>query len=357
MSMTRPSISQHDPPACIDSVEQLEELLSRPTDYVIDALAKTQGDVIVLGVAGKMGPTLARMAERALAAADTSPRARRVIGVARFSGSGERAKLETHGIETIKADLLDEDQLSRLPDVPNVIYMAGMKFGATGQESLTWAMNTFLPAMVCRKYRRSRIVAFSTGNVYGLTSASGGGSVETDLPNPVGEYAMSCLGRERMFEQFSRTLSIPVSLIRLNYATEMRYGVLVDLARKVWAGEAIDLSMGHMNVIWQADASAMSLATLAHTSVPPFALNVAGPEVLRVREVCEQFGRLMNRPVQFREVESPDALLNNGGLGHRLFGPPRVGVDQLLRWTADWVMRGGEGLGKPTHFESRDGKF
>jgi nucleoside-diphosphate-sugar epimerase len=344
-------------PESIESAEQLEELLSRPTEYVVDALAKCPGDILILGVAGKMGPTLARMAKRAVAAADANPRARRVIGVARFSSAGERAKLETHGIETIKADLLDEDQLNRLPGAPNVIYMAGMKFGATGQESLTWAMNTFLPGMVCKKYHHSRIVAFSTGNVYGLTRAGGGGSVETDAPNPVGEYAMSCLGRERMFEHFSRTRSIPLTLIRLNYATEMRYGVLVDLARRVWAGEVIDLSMGHMNVIWQADANAMSLAALAHASVPPFVLNVAGPELLRVREVCEQFGRLMNRPVQFREVESPDALLNNGGLGHKLFGPPGVGIDQLLRWTADWVMRGGESLGKPTHFESRDGKF
>src|SRR5829696_2155672 len=229
-------------PERIESVEQLEDLLSDPTPAAIDAMRNISGDLIVLGVAGKMGPTLARMAKRASDAADVK---RRVTGVSRFSNADEEARLRAHGIETIKADLLDQAALNRLPDAPNVLYMAGMKFGATGKESLTWAMNTYLPGMVCNRYSKSRIVAFSTGNVYGLTPVSGGGSIEADAPNPVGEYAMSCLGRERMFEHFSRTLSIPMAIIRLNYASEMRYGVIVDVAQKVWAGETIDLAMGH----------------------------------------------------------------------------------------------------------------
>jgi nucleoside-diphosphate-sugar epimerase len=235
--------------------------------------------------------------------------------------------------------------------------MAGMKFGSTNQEPLTWAMNAYLPGMVCERYRKSRIVAFSTGNVYGLTPVVRGGSVETDPPNPLGDYAMSCLGRERMFEHFSLALKIPVAIIRLNYATELRYGVLVDLAGRVNRGEEIDLSMGNMNVIWQADANAMSIAALADAASPALFLNVAGPELLSVRRVCEVLGRRLNQAPKFRGTESPDALLNNGALGHRLYGYPRVGIEQLLDWTAAWVTAGGPSLGKPTHFEARDGKF
>jgi nucleoside-diphosphate-sugar epimerase len=277
--------------------------------------------------------------------------------VSRFSNPDEEPALNAHGIETIKADLLDQSALDRLPDAPNILYMAGMKFGATGKEALTWAMNTYLPGMVCNRYPTSRIVAFSTGNVYGLTSVASGGSVESDVPNPVGEYAMSCLGRERMFEHFSRTLKIPMAIIRLNYATEMRYGVIVDLAKKVWAGETIDVSMGHFNVIWQADANAMTLAAFDHLTTPPLLLNVAGPEIVKVREVCEAYGRLMNKPVKFTGSEATDALLSNGALGYKLAGRPRVNLEQQLKWVAQWIMSGGASLGKPTHFESRDGKF
>jgi len=341
-------------PERIESVEQLEDLLSDPTPAAIDAMRNISGDLIVLGVAGKMGPTLARMAKRASDAADVK---RRVTGVSRFSNADEEARLRAHGIETIKADLLDQAALNRLPDAPNVLYMAGMKFGATGKESLTWAMNTYLPGMVCNRYSKSRIVAFSTGNVYGLTPVSGGGSIEADAPNPVGEYAMSCLGRERMFEHFSRTLSIPMAIIRLNYASEMRYGVIVDVAQKVWAGETIDLAMGHFNVIWQGDANAMTLAAFNHVRTPPLLLNVAGPEIVKVREVAETCGRLMNKPVKFSGIEAPDALLSNGQLGYQLAGRPRVPLERQLRWVAQWVMSGGASLGKPTHFEARNGKF
>jgi nucleoside-diphosphate-sugar epimerase len=301
-----------------------------------------------------MGPTLARMAKRASDAAGVK---RRVIGVARFSSGPLEKQLQSHGIETIRCDLLDPQQLKALPDAPNVVYMAGMKFGSTGNESMTWAMNTFLPGMVSQKYYRSRIVAFSTGNVYGLVPFKSSGSVETDPLRPVGEYAQSCLGRERILEHFSRTLKIPMAIIRLNYAVELRYGVLVDLAQKVFAGIPIDLGMGYCNVIWQTDANAMTLQAFGHAASPPFALNVAGPDLLRVREVCEQFAQRMGKPVKFVGKESPDALLSNAQRGFSLMGKPAVTAPQMIDWIADWLLRGGETLGKPTHFESRDGKF
>lgn len=342
------------PPPHIPDIATLEDLLSDPPDYVVDALRQQHGDVIVLGVAGKMGPTLARMVRRASDAVGTR---RRVIGVSRFSVPDDARALERHGIEAVPCDLLDEAAVARLPDAPLVIYMAGRKFGSTGVESLTWAMNTYMPAIVCRRYATSRIVAFSTGNVYGLTAVGRGGSTEQDPPQPVGEYAMSCLGRERMFEHFSRSLSIPVAIIRLNYATEMRYGILVDIARRVARGEAIDLAMGYCNVIWQGDANAMAIAALAHASSPPFVVNVAGPEELSIRESAEQLGGFMGRPVSFRGEEAGDALLSNASAAFSLFGRPRIAVSQLLAWTAEWVRRGGASLAKPTHFESRDGRF
>jgi nucleoside-diphosphate-sugar epimerase len=338
----------------IENTEQLEELLSEPTDPAAEALAQLEGDLILLGVAGKMGPTLARMARRA---SDRAGVRRRIIGVARFSEARLETRIQAQGIETIRCDLLDPEQLARLPDVPNVVFMTGMKFGSTGQESQTWAMNCWLPGIVCQKYRRSRIVAFSTGNVYGLIPVTRGGSVETDSLEPVGDYAMSCLGRERIFEHFSRAYQIPATLLRLNYATEMRYGVLVDLAQRVREGRPVDLSMGYLNAIWQADANAMALASFGRVSTPPFVVNVAGPELLSVRSIAEQFGRLFGLPVSFQGTENADALLSNGQMGHRLFGPQRVSAEQMVHWIADWIGRGGETLGKPTHFEVRDGKF
>jgi len=344
-----------DLPERIESVEQLEELLSRPTDYVIDTLRKLDGDILILGVAGKMGPTLARMAQRALVAANAS--SRNVIGVARFSDSKQQAALEAHGIRTIKADLLDQKQLDKLPDAPNVVYMPAMKFGSTGAESLTWAMNTYLPGMCAQRYAKSNIVAFSTGNVYGLSSVKSGGSTESSPLDPKGDYAMSCVGRERMFDHFSRVNKTPIALIRLNYATEMRYGVLVDLAQKIWTGQEVDVSMGHLNAIWQGDANAMSLAAFAHVSSPPFILNVVGTELLSVRKVCEDFGRMMKKSPKIIGAEALDALISNGSLGHRLLGKPRVAEPALMRWIADWTMSGGSSLGRPTHFETRDGKY
>lgn len=341
-------------PDVIESVDELEHLLSRPTDAAVSALGQLTGDILVLGVAGKMGPTLARMAVRASEAAGVK---RRVIGVARFSDPAVRDRLETAGVETIACDLLDPAQLTALPDVPNVVYMPAMKFGSTGQEARTWATNAFLAADCARRFRGSTIVAFSTGNVYGLTPVAGGGSREADAANPAGEYAMSCLGRERLVEHVSRSHGTRCALIRLNYASELRYGVLVDLARKVWAGEPIDLAMGNFNAIWQADANAAALAAFDHAASPPFVVNVAGPETLSVRAVGERFAALMGKPVAFTGREAGDALLSNAQLAHRLFGYPQVTADRMMEWVARWVVAGGTDLGKPTHFEARDGKF
>ena len=338
----------------IADVDELELLLSEPDESAVRALASHPGDILILGCGGKMGPTLARMAKRASDAAGSS---RRVIAVSRFSSSHLPQKLRSWGIETISCDLLDAASLAKLPDAPNVFYMAGMKFGSTGQEWLTWAMNSFLPGLVADRFRHSRIAAFSTGNIYGLTPVSGGGSVETDSPDPVGEYAMSCLGRERIFEHFSRAANVKTSILRLNYATELRYGVLVDIAQRVYSGKPIPLSMGYLNAIWQGDANAIALASLLHASSPPFVINIAGPETLSVRSVAEDFAARFGKRVQFEGKESLDALLSNAQKALDLFGKPRVSYKQMTAWIAGWIERGGETLSKPTHFENRAGRF
>jgi nucleoside-diphosphate-sugar epimerase len=352
--MASPSIPTSSPPQSIRDVEHLEDLLSIPTEGVIETVRRLEGDYIVLGVGGKMGPTLARMLRRA---ADAAGVKRRVIGVSRFSSPELPAWLQKHHIETISCDLLDQEALDRLPQVPNVMFMAGMKFGTTGQQARTWAMNAYLPGMVSRKFRQSRIVAFSTGNVYPMVPVHTGGCTEAHEPKPQGEYAMSCLGRERVFEHFSQSLGIPMALIRLNYAVEMRYGVLIDLAQRVHRGEPIDLAMGNLNAIWQADANAAAIRAFEHVSSPPWLLNVTGPEILSVRSLCEELARHLGKEPTFIGSESPSAYLNNATLCHDLFGYPTVSIPQLLAWTADWVKRGGDTLGKPTHFETRDGKF
>ena len=338
----------------IRDVTHLEELLSEPTEGVIRAMDSLDGDIVVLGVGGKMGPTLARMAKRASELAGAE---RRVIGVARFSTAALENELREHGIETVRCDLLDREALEQLPDAANVVFMAGMKFGSTGQEWRTWAMNTFLPGMVAERYKESRIAVFSTGNVYGLSPVSRGGSREDDALNPAGEYAMSCVGRERIFEHFSRVNGTKMSFIRLNYASEPRYGVLLDVAQRVYEGRPVSLAMGYLNTIWQAEASAMSLQSLECASTPPNVLNVTGPEVLRVREIAEGFGERFGVKVKFEGQEMSDALLSNAQKAFGLFGMPQVTVAQVMDWIADWVKRGGTTLAKPTHFEDRAGKF
>lgn len=339
------------PPA---TLEELEERLSRPTPAVVDLMRSLPGDILVLGAAGKMGPSLARMAKRASDEAETT---RRVIAASRFREPGSAEAFQQHGIETLAVDLLDANAVAYLPHAPNVVFMAGMKFGSTGQEPMTWAMNAWLPGLVCERYHRSRIAAFSTGNVYGLVPVERGGSKEEDALNPAGEYAMSCLGRERIFQHFSNQRGTPVSIIRLNYACDLRYGVMVDVAQKVWRGEPVDVHMGYFNTIWQGDANALSLLSLGKADSPPWIVNLTGNVTLSVREVAKRFGELFGKPVQIEGTEAPDALLSNPYRSFVELGIPFIRDEELMEWVASWVAHGGESLGKPTHFESRDGKF
>jgi nucleoside-diphosphate-sugar epimerase len=280
-----------------------------------------------------------------------------VIGVARFSEPGLRASLEAHGVQCIAADLLERDALARLPDAPNVVFMAGRKFGSTGREDLTWAMNVHVPALVAERYAAARIVAFSTACVYPFVPAAGGGATEaTPTTPPPGDYAASCVGRERMFRYFSARHGTPGRLIRLSYAIDMRYGVLHDLARRIVAREPIDLAMSWVNVIWQGDANEQALRALAHCTAPTSGLNVSGP-MQRVRDLATTLGERLGIAPVLRGAESPDAWLVDCGEAARLFGPPRVDISSLIDWTADWVARGGATLGKDTHFDARDGRY
>jgi nucleoside-diphosphate-sugar epimerase len=340
--------------ASIQDVAELEEMLSEPSEGLVRVLRELSGDIVILGVGGKMGPTLARMARRA---SDMAGISRRVIGAARFSSTSLKGHLQSWGIETARCDLLDAHSLAKLPDAENVVFMAGMKFGSTGQEWQTWAINTHLPGLVAQRYKNSRIAVFSTGNVYGLSPVAQGGSRETDPLNPSGEYAMSCVGRERIFEHFSRANETKMTILRLNYASELRYGVLLDIAQRVNTGQPVSLSMGYLNTIWQTEASAMSLSSLAHATSPPNVINIAGPELLRVRSLAEEFGRKLGKPVQFEGTESSDALLSNATKSYELFGRPHIDSQQMIAWIADWVKRDGTTLAKPTHFENRAGNF
>jgi nucleoside-diphosphate-sugar epimerase len=341
-------------PERIGSTDELDDLLSAPTPDVIETLRKLDGDILILGVGGKMGPTLGQMAARASREAGVR---RRIIGVARFSNPQLPAWLEKHGVEPLVCDLLDSKQLENLPNAANIVAMPAFKFGSSSCPANTWAVNCWLPAQICQRYPASRIAAFSTGNVYPLTPVSRGGSVESDPLAPIGEYAASCVGRERMYEYFSRSAGSAISILRLNYACELRYGVLVDLARQIMAGDPIDLTMGYVNVIWQGDANAMALQSMAHAASPPFVINIAGPETLSVRQLCQRLGEFLGRPPVFAGAEDDKALLSNGGLGCQLFGAPRVSIDHLCQWIAHWLKSGGELLDKPTKFQVRDGKF
>jgi nucleoside-diphosphate-sugar epimerase len=334
---------------------ELEELLSRPDEATTSAIAALDGDLLVLGAGGKMGPSLARLARRA---ADEAGIKKRVIAVARFTNRDLLSVLAAAGIEAMAADLLDPGSLDRLPDIPNVIFMAARKFGTAGGEHLTWAMNTSLPGLVAERYRNSRIVAFSTGNVYPLRSFKESGANESTPVAPVGEYAQSALGRERMFEYGSMQWGTPVVILRLNYAVELRYGVLVDIGRSVFERRPIDLCMPYVNVIWQRDANAWCLRSFAHCSSPPTVLNITGPETLSVRELALDFGRHFGiEPTFVSSREGSSALLSDVSKAESLFGSPTVRPAEIIEWIANWLRMGGAMLNKPTHFQTWDGKF
>ncbi|MHB8970309.1 MAG: NAD-dependent epimerase/dehydratase family protein [Pirellulaceae bacterium] len=335
-------------------VDALEELLSRPSDSVVAALQALDGDLVLLGVGGKMGLTMARMARRAF---DQAGVRHRVIGVSRFRNPALRQRLEEAGVLTQVADLLDEQAVRALPDAAGVVSMSGYKFGTRDAPALAWATNCYVPALVCRRYRGTRMVAFSTGNVYGPVPHDRGGSREGDEPCPSGEYAMSALGRERIYEYFSTLHPTPIVILRLNYATELRYGVLVDLAQQIQLGQPVDVTMGYVNVIWLGDANAMTLLALGHATSPACVLNLAGPEIVATRDLCLRLAQRLNRSVQFVGHESELALLNNGSQGHQRLGRPVVTTEQMIDWTADWLAHGGATLGKPTQFQVQSGQF
>jgi nucleoside-diphosphate-sugar epimerase len=332
----------------------VDELLSRPTQGAIASLKKLQGPFSVLGVGGKMGPTLARMIRRGL---DEIGRKDAIYGVARFSDKNVAAKLEGIGVTPVSCDLLDTAAVAKLPESPSVLFLAGQKFGTTGAPDLTWAMNTLVPAHVCERYTKSRIVAFSTGCVYPLASVDQGGSKETDPIGPMGDYPNSCVGRERIFTFYSKRNGTPVAIYRLNYAIDLRYGVLLDLAERLQADEPIDITMGHANIIWQGDANAAAISCLEHAASPPFILNVTGPTVYELRDLAERMGRQLGRTPKFTGKEAPTSWIANAGKYRQLMGEPSVGLDEMIRLVANWVKRGGATLGKPTHFETRDGNF
>jgi len=338
-------------PDRLRDVEQLEEVMTTPSAAVIAALQQLPGDIIVLGVGGKIGPTLARLAKRAAPA-------KRVVGVARFSEKGVREKLTQCGIECIAADLLARKEIEALPKLDNVVFMAGRKFGSAGDEEQTWAMNALVPALVADAFAGSRIVAYSTGCVYPYVNVDHGGATEaTPATPPPGAYANSCVAREAMFRYFSRARGTPGRIIRLNYAIDMRYGVLHDVASRVLTGTPINLSTGHVNVIWQGDANAMVLRAFGHCTVPASPLNVSGPETVRIRWLAESFGQRLGKPPVFTGMEAPEAWLVNTAQATRLFGYPSVPLGKLVDWTADWVARGMPSLGKDTHYDVRDGAF
>jgi nucleoside-diphosphate-sugar epimerase len=336
------------------SEEELEDFLSLPSGADQEAMRNLAGDLLILGVAGKMGPSLARRARRAALAAGVH---KRIIGVSRFTDEAVRRSLDADGIETIAADLLDIEQIDRLPDAGNIIFMAGRKFGSVGAERLTWATNACLPTWIANRYRKAKIVAFSSGNVYPFVPVTSGGATEETATGPVGEYAQSVLARERIFEFYAERFGTPICLLRLNYAVDLRYGVLLDIGNRVFEGKPVNLNMGYLNAIWQGDANSVCLRSFELCQSPPAVLNLTGPEVLPIRDVAARFGALLNREPVFEGRESDTALLNNACRCARLFGAPATSIQTAIEWTAHWIAIGGPTWAKPTHFEARDGRF
>ncbi len=341
-------------PDRLESETAVEDLLAEPSEADVACVRRLNGDVLILGAGGKMGPSLARRVHRAAGRAGVRGR---VVAASRFSSAAVRAGLEAEGIRTVACDLLDPAAIQALPDSPNVLFLAGRKFGTRERTDITWATNTVLPARVAERFSQSRMVAFSTGNVYPLVAVNGHGSTEDDMPAPVGEYAQSCLGRERVLEFVSREKGMPALIYRLNYAVDLRYGTLVDVARRVFDGAPIDLSMGFFNAIWQGDANSYALRSLDLCSSPPAILNVTGPERIGVREMAEWFGSAFGRAARFVNSEGPLALLSDSRRCRALLGEPTVPLTVLRQWVAHWVQAGGASLDKPTHFEVTDGGF
>ncbi len=338
-----------------ETEEDLESFMSEPTPRVVELFRDSPGDLVILGIGGKIGVTLGRMAARARDAAGSRSR---IVGVSRFSDRAARAKLEAAGVDCVECDLLDRAAVDRLPDAPRVVFMAGKKFGTSGSEETTWAMNTVVPAYTADRYRASEIVAFSTGCVYDFVTPYTGGSAESDPPRPVGDYAQSALGRERVFQHFANAAGTRVCILRLNYAIDPRYGVLHDIARKVASGKPVDLSVENFNCIWQGDVLERTFLAFRHAASPAFVLNLSGPETVSVRRTAEEIGRLLGKAPAFRgDGTGGRAYLNDAGLSFRLFGYPRVPLAEMIRMQADWIAGGGVSLGKPTHFETTDGTY
>lgn len=337
-------------PETITDEAMLEDMLSTPSDALVETLSKLDGDITILGVGGKMGPTLARMAKRA------APH-KRVIGVARFSDPSLRVQLEANGIETLACDLLDEVAVNSLEKTANMVFMAGRKFGSDGNQPLTWAMNTHVPAIVAQAFSHARIAAFSTACVYSFADVTGPGAAEGDPLTPPGEYANSCIGRERMFEYFANVHGTKVALLRLSYAIDLRYGVLHDIAKAVMDGTPVQLASGHCNIIWQRDANDIALRSLALADNPAVALNLSGPDVLKVRDLALAFAELFGKQPVFEGSEQPEAWIIDTTRQQQLYGRPHVDVQTMVKWVAAWLDQGGRTLGKPTHFEVRDGTY
>ncbi len=341
-------------PETIDNEVSLENILSEPGSGLMEMMKRLDGDIMILGIGGKMGVTLGRQAVNAVQTAGVS---KRIIGVSRFSDVESRTKLEHHGIETISCDLLDQNAVAALPAIKNVIFMAGRKFGTEGSEELTWAMNTVVPGYVGSHFRKSRIVVFSTGCVYPLVCAGTCGCTEQATPAPVGEYSQSCLGRERVFGHCAKAYGTEMLLLRLNYAIDLRYGVLHDIGQQVWSGQPVNNTVGHFNVLWQGDANCYALRALEYCTTPAAILNITGPEIISVEYIAEAFGRLLNKTVSYTGIPADKCYLNNAGKAFRLLSYPRVSLEQMIVWQAGWLMQGGGSLGKPTHFEVNNGKF
>ena len=338
----------------MEDIKTVVKEVLQPSETLVADMARLKGDILILGVGGKIGPSLALLAKQAI---DRSGVPRKVIGVSRFSEPGLKDQLEKEGIETYAADLMNDTELQSLPDAENVLYLAGTKFGTTGKEAFTWAMNTYLPGRIAEKYKNARIVVYSTGNVYPFTPVISGGADEETSPAPVGEYGQSCLGRERIFQHFSEKYHTPLLIYRLNYANDLRYGVLLEIAKAVKEQRSIDLNMGHVNVIWQGDANEITLRSLHHCAIPAKILNVTGPETAPVRWIAEQFGDIFGQTPTFTGEEQPSALLSNAAESFRIFGYPLVSLKQMIGMTAEWLLQDGTTLYKPTHFQERKGEF